>query len=238
MRITLSHLTNSVLGSLADQSIITSHKPQYTVVVNHPLLQSLEKEHADFTAVFGKQAFSGLGTSVEKADMQRDAVFCGMKTILLGFVKLPGFDYQQEAIDLYTLFQNRGLDLNTYSYADQSTEMDKLISDLGNPENLTKMEHLHLSSHYETMKTAEADFKTIFSQQLGANSDLRQTQSASSTRRNLEAAIRNYFSVVEGMKNITGWKELQVELSELAKSIRNSKINPKQVLPPPPPATN
>lgn len=225
MKITLSRLSNSILGSLADQTLTTSKKEQYTVVVNHPLLSALEVEYTNYIEVFGKPAFSGLGTSVEKADMQRDAVFCGMKTILLGYIKLPGFNFKQDAIDLYHTFEIRGLDINNFSYHDQSTEMDKLISDLSKPENLTKLENLHLSSHFETMKTAEADFKSIFSKQLGANSNLRQIQSASSTRRNLEAALRNYFSVVEGMKSMTGWSELHSELSELVKSIRNSSLD-------------
>jgi hypothetical protein len=229
MRITLSHLTNSILGSLADQAITTSRKPQYNVVTNNPLLSTLDTEYTGFIAVFGKQAFSGMGTSVEKADMLRDGAFGGMKTILQGYIKLPGFEYQQDAIDLFSIFQQRGLGLNTFSYADQSTEMDKLISELSKPENRVKLERLHMGNHFETMRTAEADFKNIFSEQLGANASLRMTQSASSTRHNLEAALRNYFGVVEGMKNIIGWKELHTELSELVKTIRNSKQEAKQI---------
>ena len=156
--------------------------------------------------------------------MMRDGSFCGMKTILLGYVKLPGFQHQQDAIDLYAIFQQCGLDINTFSYADQSTEMDKLITDLSTPANLAKLENLNLTPYFETMKTAQADFKKIYSQQLEANSNLRLVQSASSTRHNLEDALRNYFGVVEGMKSLAGWTELYTELNELVKSIRNSKM--------------
>lgn len=224
MKIQLTRLTNSILGSLADQTIITSNKEQYIVVKNHPLLINLITEHNNYISVFGRAAYSGLGTSVDKADMIRDGSFCGLKTILLGYVKLPGFQYQQDAIDLYAIFQQCGLDINTFSYADQSTEMDKLITDLSTPANLAKLENLHLTPHFETMKTAQADFKAIYSQQLGANSNLRLVQSASSTRHNLENALRNYFGVVEGMKSLAGWTELYTELNELVKSIRNSKM--------------
>jgi len=224
MKIQLTRLTNSILGSLADQTIITSNKEQYIVVKNHPLLINLVTEHNNYISVFGRAAYSGLGTSVDKADMMRDGSFCGLKTILLGYVKLPGFQYQQDAIDLYAIFQQCGLDINTFSYADQSTEMDKLITDLSTPANLAKLENLNLTPYFETMKTAQADFKKIYSQQLEANSNLRLVQSASSTRHNLEDALRNYFGVVEGMKSLAGWTELYTELNELVKSIRNSKM--------------
>ena len=224
MKIQLTRLTNSILGSLADQTIITSNKEQYIVVKNHPLLINLITEHNNYISVFGRAAYSGLGTSVDKADMIRDGSFCGLKTILLGYVKLPGFQYQQDAIDLYAIFQQCGLDINTFSYADQSTEMDKLITDLSTPANLAKLENLNLTPYFETMKTAQADFKKIYSQQLEANSNLRLVQSASSTQHNLENALRNYFGVVEGMKSLAGWTELYTELNELVKSIRNSKM--------------
>ena len=232
MKITLSRLSNSILASLVDQTLTTSKKEPYSVVHNHTLLTVLETEFTNYIAVFGKPLTSGMGPTVEKADMQRDAAFCGMKTILLGYEKLPGFKFQQDAIDLYRIFENRGLDINNFSYHDQSTEMDKLISELSQPENLAKLENLHLTPHFETMKTAEADFKSIYSKQLGANTNLRLTQSASSIRRNLESALRNYFSVVEGMKNLAGWGGLYTELSELTKVIRNSSLDTPRIMRP------
>jgi hypothetical protein len=61
--------------------------------------------------------------------------------------------------------------------------------------------------------------------------------SATSTRRNLEGALRSYFAVVEGMRKLAGWADLYLELNVLATSIRNARIDTKQVLPPPPATT-
>jgi hypothetical protein len=237
MKIRLSHLTTNLLGSLAEQTIMSSEKPVYAMVANHPLLVALKEEHANFVAVFGKDAYSGMGSAVVKADVLRDAAFAGMKSLLLGYAKLPGFEFQQEAADLYHVFEVRGLDINTFNYNSESTEMDKLISDLSKPENLTKLEHLNMIPYFEGLKTAENDFKLIYSQQLGANSNLRKMLSATSTRRNLEDALRSYFAIVEGMKKLEGWADLYLELNVLVTSIRNARIDTKQVLPPPPAAT-
>jgi hypothetical protein len=105
--------------------------------------------------------------------------------------------------------------------------MDKLISELSTPVNIAKLESLYFIPYFESLKTAQTEFKAIYAEQLAANSTLRLELSASSTRRNLEIALRNYFGVVEGMKSVSGWTELHAELNELVKSIRNSKIGPR-----------
>lgn len=231
MQITLSRLSNSVLGSLADQTISISKKAKYTVVKDQPLLATLDTEFTGYITVFGKTTFSGLGTTVEKADFKCDSVFLGIKTMLAGLIKLPPFAGQQNAVDLFSIFQNRGLDIHTYSYNDQTTEMDKLISELSTPVNLQKLESLHLTPYFELLKQAHAEFKAIYAEQLAANSNLRLMQSATSIRRNLEGALRNYLSIVEGMKSVNGWAELHAELNELVKSIRNSKIGTRTEAP-------
>ncbi len=43
--------------------------------------------------------------------------------------------------------------------------------------------------------------------------------------------MRNYLSIVEGMKSVTEWTELHAELNELVKSIRNSKIGTRTEAP-------
>ena len=234
MQITFSRISNSLLGSLADQTISISQKAKYAVVQNHPLLVTLQTEHVKYNSVFGKSTYSGLGTTVEDADLNRDSVFSGMKTMLTGMIKLPSFPNHQNAVDIFTVFQNRGLDLNTYSYNDETTEMDKLISELSTPINLAKMESLYFTPHFESLKLGQSEFKAIYAEQLAANSSLRLELSASSIRRNLEAALRNYINVVEGMKSVSGWTELQAELNELVKSIRNSKTGPRNEAQTPP----
>ena len=226
MKIRLSRLSNSILSALANRVINTSKHPEYTVVNNHPLLVTLEAEHNGFILVFGKQTFSGLGQTVENADITRDALFSGMKTILLGYTKTTGHEFQQDAIDLFTIFENRGLGINLYSYADESTEMEKLIVDISKPENLLKLEHLHLTDLFGMMKTAQTDFESIYALQTKTNTGLRQMQSSSSILRNLETALHNYLNIVEAMKHISCWETLHTELSEVVKAVRNSKQDP------------
>jgi hypothetical protein len=224
MKITLTHLSTSNLNTLAERTITTSEKTEYVVVKDHPLLVILKTVQAKYFAVYGKQTFSGMGNDVVQADALRDASFSGIKGVLLGFSKVKGYEFQQEAKDLYAIFEQRGLDLDTYSYADETTEMDKLIVELDTPANLAKLAHMNLTVPFGLMKTAQTAFKAVYLSQVSANAQLRKMESATSLRNNLERALRNYLNVVEAMKSMDGWTDLYLELSEIVRAARNNTV--------------
>ena len=81
------------------------------------------------------------------------------------------------------------------------------------------------------MKAAQTNFVAIFAEQMGINSELRLTESATSLRGNLEAALRNYLNVVTAMNQLEGWKNLYTELNEAVKAARNSSKPGQDVTP-------
>lgn len=231
MKIMLSRQSTSALGTLAERVVAVSAKPEYAFVNENPLLSNLKAEYANYFTVYGKQAYSGMGAEVLKADGKRDAPLSGVKTILLGYSKIHGYELQQDAVELYAVFQRRGLDLDTFTYADESIEYDKLLEELDRPANAAKLERLHLTVPYGMMKAGQAEFKAIFLEQTSANKELRMMQSASSLRGNLETALRNYLNVVGAMKSIAGWDVLYTELDEVLKAAANSTTSVKQPSP-------
>lgn len=226
MKINLAQLTTAALDTLASRTINSSKNGNYTVVANHDLLERLEIEHQKYNSVFGKQTFSGKGKEVAEADIKRDKLFAGMKGIVASYSKMeivPGFS---EAVSLYKIFKNYGLDLDKYTYAVETAKLTKLIEDLEKEENLTHVNTLHLGEIFTLLKAAQTDFEIIYAQQAEANADLRQMPSASSQRKNLEAALRNYFSLLTAMQNIEGWKMIYSDIKELVKSAKtNSNIS-------------
>ena len=222
MKISFVRLSIDSLGALAKRALEISAKAAYTVVLNHPLLLVLITAYNDFFAVFDKKTYSGDGLLVAKANLLRDDFFKGMKNSLSGLSKMKGLTTQQDAIDLYAVFETHGLDLYRYSYGDQTIHFDKLIEDLDKPANMAKIERVHLTEPYNLMKSAHTDFVSIIGEQTGANTELRLMESATSLRDNLETALRNYFNVVTAMKDVDGWKELYVELNEAVKAAKNS----------------
>lgn len=226
-------LTTETLAELVKRVLVISKKEAYVVVQNHPLLVKLVEVADEYLLVFDKKTYSGKGGLVAKADLLRDNLFSGIKSNLLGLTKMHGLSTQQDAIDLYAIFETHGLDLNRYSYGDQSSHMDKLIENLEKPENKVKIERLHLTEPYNLLKSAQQSFQQNFGEQVAANAELRGMESATSLFYNVVSALRNYLHYVEVMSSIDAiWTPLYNELNEVIKAANYSKTAAKQVAPP------
>ena len=229
MRINYASFTTETLAELVKRVLGISAKEAYVLVLNHPLLVKLMSVADEYLLVFDKKTFSGKGQLVAKADLLRDNLFNGMKNSLSGQTQMHGLSTQQDAIDLYTIFETHGLDLYRYSYGDESSHMDKLIEDLEKQENKDKIDRVHLTEAYELMKSAHQNFELNFGEQTAANAELRSMESATSLQNKLVTALRNYLHYVEVMSSIdAGWTALYGELNETVKAAMNSKQATKQ----------
>lgn len=229
MRINYASLTTETLAELVKRVLGISRKEAYVLVLNHPLLVKLMSVADEYLLVFDKKTYSGQGELVAKADLLRDNLFNGMKNSLFGQTKMHGLTTQQDAIDLYAIFETHGLDLYRYSYGDESSHMDKLIEDLEKPENKYKISRVNLAEAYELMKSAQQNFELNFGEQTAANAELRSMESATSLQSRIVTALRNYLHYVEVMSSIdAGWTALYAELNETVKAAVNSKQATKQ----------
>ena len=74
------------------------------------------------------------------------------------------------------------------------------------------------------MKKMQSDFENVFAEQTQANSELRQMQSATKLRKELEQILRTYFEYVKTMKKLKDWDDLYNDFNELIKSAKNSTV--------------
>ena len=227
MKITLQKLSTKDLATLAQRIINSSKNGNYTVVENHELLLSIEEQYSIYDKVYAKLAFSGKGQTVAEADRTRDHLFSGMKKFLKGYEGLPSLDNYQIAMDVLSIFKTHGLDLDKLSYSAETAQMKKLIEELEKPETLNKLSALNLETIFNQLKTAQADFEAIYAEQAEANADLRQLPSASTIRKNLEVAIKNYLNLLTAMKNVENWKLIYADINEIVKAAKNSTITAK-----------
>ncbi|MFZ4454758.1 MAG: DUF6261 family protein [Bacteroidales bacterium] len=222
MQINLAKLSTKNLATLASRVIEASSKATYSVVENHPLLQALVTENNAYDGVYTKETYSGKGALVAAADVKRDVPFKGIKSVLSGFASLDGFSGQQAASTLYAIVEKHGLNLDRYSYSEQSAQQKKLIEEFDLPANVALIAGLHLTEPFAIHKAAFLNFENLYAEQTAANADLRQMQSATSIRANLEMALRNYLNIVNAMKVVPDWSALYAELNEIAKAASNS----------------
>ena len=223
MKTDLTHLSTKDLAALGQRTITISDEPAFAVVKNNPLLAAVKTMYNDYDAVYTKKAYSGKGDLLLEADGKRDAPFGGLKFILLGHIKVSSSPYQQDAKDIYAIVEKYGIDLDRYKYAEETAQLKKLMEELDKPANVAKIENMQLTAVVTQIKDAQTAFEKLFNEVAGENSELRMMESASSFRKTLESALRNYFNVVKAMNEQPGWRELYAKLDEVVKAANNSK---------------
>lgn len=223
MKINLSRLSTKDLATLTKRSLTISDEPEFAVVKNNPLLEIAKTVYGEYDAVYTKQTYSGKGDLLFEADDKRDAPFGGFKFILQGHSRISSSPYLQDAKDIYAIIEKYGIDIDRYKYAEESALMKKMLEELDLPENAAKIERMQLTPVVTQIKEAQTGFETLFNELAGENAGLRVMESATSLRKSLETALRNYLNVVKAMNQLPGWKELSAKLEEVLKAANNSK---------------
>jgi len=226
MKITLTSLSTKNLATLVQRTLNSSQNGNYTIVANHPLLLTLNSSYLTYDGVYSKLTYSGKGKEVAIADKERDVAFGNLKAFLNGYRKLPSAVNQQDAETLYAVFKTFGLNIDGLSYSAETAQLKKLIEALEKPENIQKITNLNLTAAFNDLKTKHEAFEVIFAEQAEANADLREMSSASSTRKELEQALRSYLNLVTAMKDVPEWRKLYHDLNEIVKAAKNSNLTP------------
>lgn len=226
MKITLTSLSTKNLATLVQRILNSSQNGNYTIVANHPLLLTLNSSYLTYDGVYSKLTYSGKGKEVAIADKERDVAFGNLKAFLNGYRKLPSAVNQQDAETLYAVFKTFGLNIDGLSYSAETAQLKKLIEALEKPENIQKITNLNLTAAFNDLKTKHEAFEVIFAEQAEANADLREMSSASSTRKELEQALRSYLNLVTAMKDVPEWRKLYHDLNEIVKAAKNSNLTP------------
>lgn len=229
MKIQFTKLSTKQLAALCQRSLTVSAEPAYAVVKNNPLLAVLETVYNEYDAVYVKKVYSGKGELLLALDHDRDVPFGGLKDILVGHAKLSVSPYHQLAKDIYAIIEKYDIGLDRYSYAEETAQLKKLLDELYQPTNLAKIEQMLLTPVLTQLKTAHTAFEQQFNEVAGENSELRLMESATSMRKNLETALRNYFNLIKAMSSQPVWKELYAKLDELAKAVNHSKTEAKAI---------
>ena len=224
MKINLTNLSTKDLAALTQRSIVVSDEPAFTAVVkDNPLLEAVKTVYNEYDAVYTKKAYSGKSDLLLEADENRDAPFGGFKSILKGYARISSSPYRQDARDIYTVVEKYGIDLDRYKWAEETAQLKKMFEELNQPANAAKIENMQLTTVVTQISNAQTAFEELFNEVAGENAVLRMMESASSFRKTLQTALRNYLNVVTAMNQLPGWKELSAKLEEVLKAANNSK---------------
>ena len=223
IKVPFSSLTTTNLGSLGNRVIEASERTANETITANPLLDETRNKAEVYNAVVLKRIYSGMGTTVEGADLFRDRVYHNLKRMLQGFAGFTDSARGKAAAALLRVFDEAG-GIYGLSYADESMVLSKLIGMLDTDENRAHFTLLGIGEEAQLLSEAQSNFEQVFFEQVEANADLRKSPSASSIRHELEDALRNYFAFVSAMRRIEPWRALYLSFKELAKAARLSNL--------------
>lgn len=226
LQIPFSRLAVTILGWLARNAIKITKKNTDTAIADNPLFEEVENKYAMYDAVLLKDVYSGMGPEVKNADLKRDQAFYGFLNLLKGLAVFES-DNAKAAAELYQLITDKGT-IRGLSYGDESELLYKIFDMLDTEESQTLITTAGVDQQYLFLKTTQNNFQEIFLEQAEANSALRQMQSASSIRNELEEALRNFFGFVSVMRKQPEYKNLYADLNEIIKSAKQSNRDIKK----------
>lgn len=220
MTISLTKLSTKELAATMQRVIEASKKGNYKLSGSNTLLSVLEEEYAIYNEVFAKTTFSGKGKEVADADKQRDEAYNLIRNYLKHLSPMTLMPNYENAIALYNILKQLGLGLANLNYAEQTAQMQKLIETLDTDSNKALLTSLNLLPTFEDLKKKQEAFEKVYFLQAEANAMLRQSQSATSIRKNAEKALRDYLSYLTIFKNNEEFKTLYSDIREILKGVK------------------
>lgn len=218
LQISLTKLSTKKLDNLAEQTIQLSEMNANPEVRNSEALEVVKEEYGIYHEVVIKEATAGMGGDVKLSDLTRDGYHSGLNNILTGFSAFPKTKKGKAAGELIKVFTETG-SITKLGYVEETTVLGKLAEKLELPENRALITLLGIEDEVGDFMAAHSDFKQIYTEQVDANSSLRQQPSASSIRRDLESALRSFYSHISNKRTKDGWKDIYSDLDELLKKM-------------------
>ena len=232
MKTNLSRLSVGSLGFFCMEVIDYSDKTAAELVANHPLLTSLKNEYGAFKASIDKQAYSGKGKVVAKANATRTDLYLSVRLVLRGYAKAQGFSGQKEARELLKLFVVKGKNVSKNNYNEKSTDLYILLRELSKPEQIARIEKLGLTEMIQLLEKGYNDFEDKVGELNSANAELRGLPTATKLRTPLEKSLRNYLNFVKAMSSVDErWESAYYFVQEVAPTSRSRKKKSTDVEP-------
>jgi hypothetical protein len=176
---------------------------------------AINPAYTPFFAVLNRNTYSGMGEAVANDDRRRDNMYSGLYEIIKGMSRFAGEgNLFAGAATLLSVFEKEGA-MHQKTYAQQTAAIDRFVADMNLTDNMTILTSLSLVDAFNRLKNMNTHFKNTYIAQVDANSDLRQQGTAGDTRKPLEEALKQFFTLVEAMKATQPWKDLYSDLSEL-----------------------
>ncbi len=221
MKINLSKQTNDGLGALGTSTVEVTKTNGLEAAVASPVFTVLETVVPEYNSKVLDTTYSGLGPQAAGILRKSRKEFTSLSKIFKSLSAFPGTVKGEAAAILYQLSKAVG-----NVYAKTAAEVYNALLTFSNQINTEENK-----AHVTTVGTVEevaaftksvTGLGTVRLEQSTIDSALRSDPSATSLRPQLEDALRDYFSLLTGMRKQAGWDKLYSDINEVVAQAKRS----------------
>lgn len=221
MKANWRRLSTRSLGAAIKRMINVTNLNANAEAKQHPVFVRLTDAYAVFAPLVPKSAFSGMYKTVCQLGMEVYNYLQGIRKVAEGAAQFTDTEKGQAGAKIAALIKKGGkIYRQTMGEADFSTTT--IIEELNKPENAPYIETLGLASEVQTLTEAKARYEQQDMERVDIDSSLRQTDSATVARVEMENNLKDWLNLVTAMRKVEGWEDLYADLNEVVKSAKRA----------------
>ena len=214
-------LSTRSLGAAIKRVINVTNLNDNEEAKNHPLFAVMVTSYNNFVPLIPKSATSGMSPMVRQLASEVYGYLKGIRKIAEGATQFPNTEKGVAGAKVAEIIAKGGkLYAQRVGEADFSTT--SVITELNKPENAPYITALGLTEELQALTDAKARHDEQDTLRLDADSALRQTDSATKARPEVEGALKDWLNSITAMRKIEGWQDLYSDLSEVVKAAKRA----------------
>lgn len=199
IQLALTRLNTTELYEYASQVQAIALQQGPTEVAKSPLYVALTAVFGKYDEGFKKDGKSMLTDPIEVLDIDRDRLVKWAYYTILGL----SFSSDASAVEAATLllskFDTYGLELIRLSYSEESASIKGLLNDLKRSDYASAVTKVNIQPILTELEQVQNEFDKKFEQRREQKDERSNIEAAFALRRELEAAIRQLRTLVQGM---------------------------------------
>jgi hypothetical protein len=212
----ISRIPVASLGSVTDRVVATSKESKLAEVIGDTAFTNLEEKSQRYTEGLNKRLYSKLTNDMVAIDKKRDSISRRMGEYVVSLLESPIEAMHAPARRICDILE-RYPNVESEPYGDESKLLRKIVAELCSPNLKDDVTLLNLKPWIDALDAANEEFEAKIMERGNDLVVIREVQSATTLRRDLEQALRDYFEFVHALvviKKTDEYKQFEKRLLE------------------------
>lgn len=220
----LAKIPVASLGGVTDRVITTAKESNLQDVITDSAFTNLEEKSKRYTDSLNKRLYSKLTSDMVALDKKRDGISRRMGEYVVSLLESPIEAMHAPARRIYDVIE-RYPNVESEPYADESKHLRKMIAELRDASLKDDVTLLNLKPWIDALEVANEEFEAKIIERGNDLVAIHEVQSATTLRRELEQALRDYFEFVHALVIIKKTEEYKMFEKQLMERV-DTAINP------------